>query len=1138
MSRTILIEIGDVALPNTTPPAPFMGRWFPVPTQASALPQPVLVASAVANGVLLTWSAGLADSEYVIEVAPDAEGAPGVWSVAAVETNTRYTFTATDTATRWYRVTAKLRGRPSIPSNAVSAVSVSPATAQQYADLSNDNLLTPDEKPRIIQDRASVLVEQTGLDAQAVALGVTTEKTAYDNAISALTSHLGTLTTPVLWSSLAGNTVIVGATFRQKWIDVAAAKQALLNRLTAVAATKATWSSVSGTGKPADNADVTSSNFAKGSSITDTRATNELPSWYRTNYGKRAVSEFKATAAIGLAVSSTYCVLYTDTPWNDISGGVVRQEAVCNEGIYQRVGAANDASWGSWARSYDEQNKPTWGADLAGRPAELTDGRIANGLQSDGKVVSGKNDLGLIADGGGYSRTIQSRVSGGKPFVDLSESVNLNRNLNYIEDTATYRKPGAGYVDASGRVNNVYTSSGPTSTQTIYDYGVAGKGASDDLTAIPQIDRTNKRVTGFYGQGALATKGSVDLATGEVVGKVATNITWVGGGTVESLKPAQAGADATAGKSIDVLVDGTTYRRTGSGYVDASGRITNLHTSSGPVGTQTVYDYSSAGKGASDDLTASPDFNRTSKRVTAFLGQGALATKNNVDLSTSEVVNKSLQYVVYGGGRYSVNAVDALGLARINFADAGHVNKSADYIAESATRKWAAESGADKTATAPAMQAAQSNIGMLSNPAPNLIEDPYFQTGGWFIGYGGSIVDGYWGRALVIPPHAGYRWDYYVFDYSPYGVWHTLSGGLYIDGVLGSGQVVLYIEWLNAAGVPISSFSAPQTSVSQWDRVMKTDVPPAGTAKVRIGVMTVDIPSTTYFARPSLKAGYDGSFDPQSTVLAANGLRIPGSGRRVGDQRNLPRSLTTSYGAVRTATALSATSAGAVSVNAHTVNLGGSNVTYSAVANAVTGLSAGSTYVIYCDDPGYAGGTCTWFAGTNPAAVMALGDGIVVAGEITIPTSGSSSGGFGGIGTNPGDWCVDWDTVLPDGRFLRDVAVGDEVLCVDVRSGVRSMEPMLAFELGIEVCFRVLTANAAIVQSKSTPMDMRDGSVCRTTELLGREVLAHSGAWETVIGLECVGERVVIKPNFGNRMFFAGETASTCLATHNANIKP
>lgn len=139
--------------------------------------------------------------------------------------------------------------------NAQTSASLANAVLQEIA---SDSLLTPGEKPRVIRDRDVLIAEQAGIDAGAAALGITTEKVTYDNAVSALTTYLATLTTPFLWSNLGGNTDIVGATFRTKFADVFTARQALLDKMYSIAAQRATWGGIApGGGKPEDGADVT-----------------------------------------------------------------------------------------------------------------------------------------------------------------------------------------------------------------------------------------------------------------------------------------------------------------------------------------------------------------------------------------------------------------------------------------------------------------------------------------------------------------------------------------------------------------------------------------------------------------------------------------------------------------------------------------------------------------------------------------------------------------------------------------------------------------------------------------------------------------------------------------------------------------
>lgn len=275
------------------------------------------------------------------------------------------------------------------------------------------------------------------------------------------------------------------------------------------------------------------------------------------------------------------------------------------------------------------------------------------------------------------------------------------------------------------------------------------------------------------------------------------------------------------------------------------------------------------------------------------------------------------------------------------------------------------------------------------------------------------------------------------------------------------------------------------------------------------------------------------------------GLRFGNSGHRLGNQRNIPRSNTSAYGMTRTTTALSATSAGAVTVNAHTCRYGGYSVSYSAVSNAVTGLTVGSTYVIYCSDPDLTGGVKTYFAGTNPDAVMNISDDIYVVGQITIPSSGSSSGGGGSTGGDPNDWCVAIDQHLPNARYAYEVEVDDQIECWDEQDdpGIEWLPVESNTIVDLVECMRIETeSGAAVVASRSTPMTLRDHSIVYLPDMLGREALVHRPGqalrWERVIKLESVGRRAVAKIKVHQRCYFAGEDPDATIATHNPTYKP
>ncbi|WP_296280544.1 hypothetical protein [Pseudoxanthomonas sp.] len=273
------------------------------------------------------------------------------------------------------------------------------------------------------------------------------------------------------------------------------------------------------------------------------------------------------------------------------------------------------------------------------------------------------------------------------------------------------------------------------------------------------------------------------------------------------------------------------------------------------------------------------------------------------------------------------------------------------------------------------------------------------------------------------------------------------------------------------------------------------------------------------------------------------GLNVRGSRIILAGARNSRASIVGGVAAVRNVTALSANSSGQVTVNAHNLDISGEVVTYNTVTNAVTGLTQGVTYVIFTLDPFLDGGTRTYYAQTSVLTAQQSGEGAVFIGNVTIPTSGTGTGGGPGTG-NPGDWCVDIDTVLPDGRLVRGLQVGDLVPCIDVRAPGAEIElhQVRAISIGEEACYRLVTTSlASIVQSASTPMDLPDGRIKRTTEMLGQRVVVQRAGQlteELVCDLQFVGRRQVVKVDLGNRMFLAGESAQAVIATHNAQYKP
>lgn len=136
--------------------------------------------------------------------------------------------------------------------DATAAQADATAALSALTDIGADGKLAPAEKKVTIREYNDVINEQTGIGLRADGYGITTEKTTYNNAITALTSYLVGLSPA--WNSTTSTTTITRTTWNSKWNAVYTSRQALLNKIAEEAGERATWATVTGTGRPEDNA--------------------------------------------------------------------------------------------------------------------------------------------------------------------------------------------------------------------------------------------------------------------------------------------------------------------------------------------------------------------------------------------------------------------------------------------------------------------------------------------------------------------------------------------------------------------------------------------------------------------------------------------------------------------------------------------------------------------------------------------------------------------------------------------------------------------------------------------------------------------------------------------------------------------
>lgn len=147
------------------------------------------------------------------------------------------------------------------------------------ANIAVDDKVTPVEKRQIKLEFDNAAAEKAGINTQASGFGITTENTDYNNAYALMNAYVnssaalsnleGAVTAGnAFLSNLAsttdldktytrtsnGVTYSDGGGLRLVFVDFYAARQVLLNKIAAEAALRASWASVTGTGKPENDA--------------------------------------------------------------------------------------------------------------------------------------------------------------------------------------------------------------------------------------------------------------------------------------------------------------------------------------------------------------------------------------------------------------------------------------------------------------------------------------------------------------------------------------------------------------------------------------------------------------------------------------------------------------------------------------------------------------------------------------------------------------------------------------------------------------------------------------------------------------------------------------------------------------------
>lgn len=177
----------------------------------------------------------------------------------------------------------------------------------------------------------------------------------------------------------------------------------------------------------------------KDVAVSDTRSTNQPPSWYWSNYPLRIVREFKQASVLGLTGMGTYVSLETYVYWTDASGGPIIQIARGTDSkLTAERRSTSTSTWGSWT-----QDIKTLTDGLANK-AEVSalsslDAKVST---IDGKVSTQATSItNLQTTVGGHTASIQSQqqsIDGLKSRATLKlQSGNLIGGVGIENDSKT-----------------------------------------------------------------------------------------------------------------------------------------------------------------------------------------------------------------------------------------------------------------------------------------------------------------------------------------------------------------------------------------------------------------------------------------------------------------------------------------------------------------------------------------------------------------------------------------------------------------------------------------------------------------------------------------------------------------------------
>ena len=352
----------------------------------------------------------------------------------------------------------------------------------------------------------------------------------------------------------------------------------------------------------------------------------------------------------------------------------------------------------------------------------------------------------------------------------------------------------------------------------------------------------------------------------------------------------------------------------------------------------------------------------------------------------------------------------------------------------------------------------------------------------------------------------------------------TVYGKCWIYSQTGAlAQLIIY--FFSSSNTFLGSSSGTAAAFNAWNQVSASGVAPSGTAYCFIRL-----------ANPNTGGGVSYFYDVHLTRAQNLANEVAGT---LSTQKNLPTVTFGNYGSgwsgltfSYTATTTSAT----ISASAATLQAGSDTVSYNASSVSVSG-SAGTTvkYYLYYDDPLLAGGSQTLQATTSNITAMANNNRLFLGSfSVTYPTSGTGGGSGGGQ-------CVTVDSWLPGHGAAGSVGVGDKLeLVVDAATFARRAGRVNYAQRKLAPCVRIITESGISLDcSTSAPILCSDETLVLAPDLIDQVIpVSDFGEHrhERVVAVEDIGDREVIHITCENSVFLAGRQRGRYIGHH--NLKP